>query len=43
VNVGLWLFADVDGRSRETHRLDLSRAGWTVLRRWTVLHATMTR
>lgn len=40
VHIGLWLFADVDGQSRETHRLDLSRDGWKLLRRWTVLHAT---
>ncbi|WNV83141.1 hypothetical protein [Umezawaea sp. Da 62-37] len=40
---GLWLFADVDGHCRETHRLDLSRDGWKVLRRWAVLHATATR
>jgi len=43
VTVGLWLFADVDGHSRETHPLDLSRAGWTVLRRWAALRATTTR
>jgi len=43
VNVGLWLFADVDGYYRETRPLSLSRAGWTVLRRWTDLRATTTR
>ncbi|UUV32104.1 hypothetical protein NQK81_01265 [Amycolatopsis roodepoortensis] len=37
VCVGLWLFADVDGDSRETHRLDLTRDGWRVLRRWRAL------
>ncbi|MCP2097491.1 MULTISPECIES: hypothetical protein [Actinosynnema] len=40
VYVGLWLFADVDSRSCETHRLDLTRDGWRVLRRWTALHTS---
>ncbi|MEO6088719.1 MAG: hypothetical protein ABIQ18_36975 [Umezawaea sp.] len=43
VNVGLWLFADVDGQSCETRPLSLSRDGWTVLRRWTALRATTNR
>lgn len=38
VDIGLWLFADVDGQSCETHRLEPSREGWRVLRRWSALH-----
>lgn len=43
VNVGLWLFADVDGHIRETRPLSLSSDGWTALRRWAALRATTTR
>lgn len=42
VRVGLWFFADVDGQSRETHLLDLTRDGWRVFRRWTLLHSRPT-
>jgi len=43
VNVRLWLFADVDGHYRETRPLSLSRAGWTLLRRWADLRAPTAR
>lgn len=40
VCIGLWLFAVIDGQSRETDRLTLSRNGRKVLRRWSFLHST---